>query len=117
MNKKLIIFAIIFTTLTSPLYALYNLSKVRLTFDGDKTKDTIRIISIDQRPFTLQISLSKWTQVDGNNILSITNDIIASPPILKLAPKQTQIIRLGLRKPITTQTELAYRLVITQLDN
>ena len=39
-----------------------------------------------------------WSQQDGRDVLSPTNEVLVSPPIATIAPDKEQIIRVGLRR-------------------
>jgi fimbrial chaperone protein len=44
-----------------------------------------------------------------------TGDILAVPPVFEIAAGAEQVIRLALRRPLTSGTEQAYRLLITEV--
>jgi fimbrial chaperone protein len=66
-------------------------------------------------PIHGQLRLYAWTQRDGDNVLTPTEALIASPPIVRIEPGERQIVRLvhvG-RKP--THKEQSYRLLVDEL--
>jgi len=54
-----------------------------------------------------------WTQVDGRDVYTPTNNVIVSPPIFTIAPGATQLVRVGLRTPASSPQ--AYRLVVEEV--
>jgi fimbrial chaperone protein len=65
------------------------------------------------RPVTLQLQPMDWTQ-DGNaNALARSETLIASPPFLRIAPRERQIVRVLADKTARRETE--YRLMVSEL--
>lgn len=64
----------------------------------------------------LQADINSWTQkADGTDELVLTEDMILSPPIIKLAPKARQVVRLALLKPADASRQLTYRLIVREV--
>ena len=63
----------------------------------------------------MQMEISRWTQPENQDHLEPTQDLLATPPIFSLEPGQSQIVRIGLRRPPDRQRELAYRLFAQEL--
>lgn len=66
-------------------------------------------------PVRVQIRLFRWVQVDGKDRLEPTRDVVASPPMLKVAPGMdytVRIVRLA-KRPVAG--EESYRLLVDQL--
>jgi len=66
-------------------------------------------------PVNAQIRVFRWSQVDGQEKLEPTNDVVASPPAVTLAPKTnyvTRIVRVA-KRPISGEEN--YRLLVDQL--
>ena len=59
----------------------------------------------------------RWSQVNGEEKLEPTNDVIASPPSILLKPNGTHIVRVVRVSKTPTATEESYRLLIDQLPN
>jgi fimbrial chaperone protein len=64
----------------------------------------------------LQADLHTWTQKsDGRDELVLTDDLILSPPILKLAPKARQVVRLARLIPPDMSRQLTYRFILREV--
>ncbi len=63
---------------------------------------------------SIQIRAYAWTQPDGNDQLTPTDSIVASPPIATIAPGATQTIRLVLRRA-SEEREDTYRILLDQI--
>lgn len=64
----------------------------------------------------LQADLNAWSQkTDGADELIPTEDLILSPPIIKLAPGARQVVRLALLKPADASRQLIYRMIMREV--
>jgi fimbrial chaperone protein len=63
----------------------------------------------------VQLETSSWTQHDGQDALTSTTDILATPPIITIPPGGSRIIRVGLRRPPDPQHEMTYRLFLREV--
>lgn len=80
---------------------------------GATAKITLR--NSGSAPFSVQVRVFKWSQVNGEERLDPTNEVVASPPILKLAPVTDYAVRIvrTTRNPIAP--EESYRLLVDEL--
>lgn len=62
----------------------------------------------------IQVRAFVWTQVDGKEQLTPSDDILASPPLATIAPGAIQVVRLVLRKPVPDR-ESTYRILLDQI--
>ncbi len=63
---------------------------------------------------TVQIRAFAWSQKGGDDPLADTNAILLSPPITKIAPGESQVVRIILRQTPKDQ-EATYRILIDQI--
>ncbi len=66
-------------------------------------------------PTLVQLEASRWSQADGQEVLTASNEVLATPPIFTIPAGGAQIIRVGLRRAPDVQTELTYRLVLREV--
>ena len=71
--------------------------------------------NVTNKIISFEAKIQTWSMKDGETILSDTRDILVNPNTFQLPPGATQIIRIGLRKK-PSDTELTYRLIVTQLN-
>jgi fimbrial chaperone protein len=67
------------------------------------------------KPLDAQVRIFKWTQVDGADSLTPTDDVAASPPIASLRPNTDYTVRVvrTIKEPVVK--EESYRLLIDEL--
>ncbi len=62
-----------------------------------------------------QIRIFKWIQKNGKDKLVHTTDVVASPPLVRISPDTTSIVRVIRTSKTPFEGEEAYRLIIDQL--
>lgn len=95
--------------------ASYNVDKVKVFLSANQFIDTLKLTNNSAKPVDIQSQVMSWTQPDGKEVYAPTTDIIVSPPIMKIIPKHTQLMRVGWRAPTALQTEKAYRLFLEEI--
>lgn len=66
-------------------------------------------------PIHGQLRLYAWTQRNGDNVLTPTDALIASPPIVRIEPGEQQIVRLVHLAHKPERSEQSYRLLVDEL--
>lgn len=106
-------------SLCSSSYASdFSVAPVYLTFDGKNRIQTLNIINKDSKPVTLRMQIMNWQQEGNNDIFStVSHDLVTSPPIVIVPAKQTQLLRVALRRAISPKQakELSYRLIVQEM--
>jgi fimbrial chaperone protein len=73
---------------------------------------TVTIANHDPDLHTFQITPYSWSQVDGQDKLTPTTDLLVSPPIFTLISEGEQVVRFALRNPAPVAGELAFRIAL-----
>jgi fimbrial chaperone protein len=76
---------------------------------------TLNLRNRGDKPLEGQIRVFRWTQVNGEDKLETTYDVVASPPQVSLRPNTNYVVRIvrTTKEPVTT--EETYRLLIDEL--
>ncbi len=76
---------------------------------------TLKLRNEGTKPIDAQIRIFRWTQVNGADQLTPTDDVAASPPAASLRPSTEYTVRIvrTSKEPVTS--EEAYRLLIDEL--
>lgn len=118
-----IAFAIFLTTAglffgaVAPVWAgIFSVTPVRIYMTPRDRAVAMTVANEGDTNVVLQADLNAWTQLpDGTEQLIPTEDLILSPPIIKLAPNTRQVIRLGLLKPADASRQLTYRMIMREV--
>ena len=70
-----------------------------------------------ERPLEAQIRVFRWTQVDGEERLVPTTDVVASPPLVSIQPKADYTVRIVRVTKTPIVGEESYRLLVDELPN
>ena len=95
--------------------ATLQVSPVRITISADGRAGIVRLQNDSDTPTLVQVEALTWDESDDPSNVARTDEILAVPPVFELAPDASQVIRLAVRRPVTSGTEVAYRLLITEV--
>ena len=76
---------------------------------------TITVLDGEQKPLQIQIRVMRWTQQNGQDSLTPTQDVVASPPFVTLQPSQRYLVRLVRTATAAPTGEESYRVLIDEL--
>ena len=95
---------------------VFSVSPVRLYMLPKDRAIAITLTNEGDTAVALQADINTWTQKpDGTDELVLTEDLILSPPIIKLLPKARQVVRLARLNPADASRQLTYRLIIREV--
>jgi fimbrial chaperone protein len=81
------------------------------------TTATVTARNGESRPLAAQIRVFRWTQVDGQDRLDPTEDVVASPPVVTINGGADYVVRLERTAGREIAGEEAYRVVVDELPN
>lgn len=94
----------------------FSVSPVRIHMTSRERVVAVSIANEGETEVALQADVSTWSQsADGTDELVPTEDLILAPPIIRLAPKARQVVRLALLRPADPQRQLTYRLIVREV--
>ena len=94
----------------------FSVTPVRIYMGLRDRAVAITITNEGDTPIALQADINVWSQKsDGTDELVLTEDMVLSPPIIKLAPQARQVVRLALLKPADASRQLTYRLIVREI--
>ena len=93
----------------------FTISPIRLDLSS-ATRSAALTVRNDEQEALVQAQVMVWEQVDGDDRLTPTHDLIVSPAVFTLPPKGSQLVRVALRSPPAgTTRELTYRLILQEV--
>ncbi|HAL38804.1 MAG TPA: molecular chaperone [Polaromonas sp.] len=101
---------------TAASAGVFSVTPVRLYMTPRDRAIAVTLTNEGDSAVVLQADINSWSQKpDGTDELVLTEDLILAPPIIKLAPKARQVVRLALLKPADASKQLTYRMIIREV--
>jgi fimbrial chaperone protein len=95
---------------------VFSVTPVRIFMTPKDRAVAVTLTNEGEQAVALQAELNVWSQSpDGTDVLMPTEDLVLSPPIIKLAPKVRQVVRLASLKPADASRQLTYRLIVREI--
>jgi len=91
------------------------ISPTTLDLSGLGSTTTCTVLNNGTVPTSSQIRLRSWYQAYGQDVLSATTSVVASPPFISLAPGARQIVRIANLATSPASSETCYRLLLNEL--
>jgi fimbrial chaperone protein len=99
---------------TSPALAgTLRVNPVLLELDAQRRSASLTITNEENVPVTIRAQALSWRQESGDNVQEQSSDLIVSPPVSTIAPRATQVVRIGQRRP--SRSPKAYRLIVEEV--
>jgi fimbrial chaperone protein len=76
---------------------------------------TLKLRNEGAKPLDAQIRIFRWTQADGADVLTPTDDVAASPPLASLRPSTDYTVRIVRTSKTPVDKEESYRLLVDEL--
>lgn len=95
---------------------VFTVTPVRIYMAPKDRAVAVTITNDGDSEIVLQADLHSWAQKpDGTDQLTLTEDLILSPPIIKLAPKAKQVVRLARLVPPDPKRQMTYRFILREV--
>ncbi|MYM70175.1 fimbria/pilus periplasmic chaperone [Pseudoduganella sp. FT55W] len=91
------------------------ISPVMINLRAGQGATGINMQNLGEAPVYGQVRVYQWEQKEGDDVLTPTQDVVASPPIIQIEPKSSQMIRLVRRSDQLPVSELCYRILIDEI--
>lgn len=95
---------------------VFSVTPVRIYMAPKDRAIAVTITNEGDEELVMQADLFLWKQKpDGQENLTLTEEMFLSPPIIKLAPKARQVVRLARLSNATITEELTYRMIVREV--
>ena len=95
--------------------ASIRVSPITLDFAAGRHAGVLTLTNRGDHPASVQLRVVRWTEVDGDDRLVPTDDVVASPPITTLPGGSDQLVRIVRVRPGAADGEEAYRVLVDEL--
>jgi len=93
----------------------FSISPIRVELGSAQRTAVLTVHNEEDTPVVVQATVLAWRQVDGEDQLDATRDLLVTPPVFTLAPKADQVLRVALRGQASAERELDYRLLLAEV--
>lgn len=94
----------------------FSVVPVRILVGPRERAVAVTLTNLGDTPIALNAELYDWKQgPDGIDQLTPTDDLVLAPPVIRLAPKRQQVVRLALLRAPDPQVQLAYRMIVREV--
>jgi len=103
--------------LVVPVWAgVFTVTPVRIYMSPKDRAIAVTITNEGDDELVMQADLYLWKQKPGGlDDLTLTEDMFLSPPIIKLAPKSRQVVRLARLSTAQPTEQLTYRMIVREI--
>jgi fimbrial chaperone protein len=108
-------FAALSLTAASAGAASLEVGPIRVALVGKERTATLTVRNSATTPVKIQVRTADWVQQDGQDQLTPSSALIASPPQFDLGPGATQTVRLVLEGVSQVSAERAWRVIVDEL--
>jgi fimbrial chaperone protein len=115
--RSIILLALVFVTTLPQTVVAASLQVSPVSFDLPATASATQLTlrNLGEESINVQIRVFRWSQEDGEEVLTPTTDLVVSPPAASLEPGQNHIVRLVRTSNQPVTGEESYRLLIDEL--
>ncbi len=112
--KNLACAALVLTAFGAARAASIEVAPVMVDFAPNRMFTTLTVTNHADDTTAVQLRAFTWSQTADDDILTPTGDMVVSPPIFQLGPREQQTIRVLLRRA-PGSTEATYRMLLDEL--
>lgn len=95
---------------------VFSVTPVRIYMTPKDRAVAVTVTNEGDSPIALQADVYQWKQAsDGTDELVLSEELILAPPIIKLAARSRQVVRLARLQPPDAGRQLTYRLILREL--
>ena len=95
---------------------VFSVTPVRIYMAPKDRAVAVTVNNEGDEELVMQADVYAWRQKPGGeDDLALTEDLILAPPIVKLAPRSRQVLRLAITGPRPTTEQLTYRLIVREV--
>jgi fimbrial chaperone protein len=95
---------------------VFSVTPVRINMSPRDRATAVTITNDGDEELVMQADIYAWRQKPGGeDDLTLSEDLILSPPILKLAPRSRQVVRLARVRTTDTGRQQFYRLIVREI--
>lgn len=113
---KTLLALLTFSFVASAWAGPFSVNPVRIYMTPKDKAVAVTIINEGDEELVMQADIYTWKQKpDGEDDLALSEDLLLSPPIIKLAGKSRQVVRLARLHPLQQAQQQTYRMILREI--
>jgi fimbrial chaperone protein len=95
---------------------VFSVTPVRIYLSPKDRATAVTVQNEGDDEIVMQADIYTWKQKpNGDEDLALSEDLVLSPPILKIGPHGRQVVRLAMVSPPKSERQLTYRLIVREI--
>jgi fimbrial chaperone protein len=95
---------------------LFSVTPVRIYMAPKDRAIAVTLTNDGDEELVMQADIYNWKQkANGEDDLTLSEDLFLSPPIIKMAPKSRQVVRLARLSQAMPSEQLTYRMIVREI--
>jgi fimbrial chaperone protein len=116
MNKRILTTLLVALLATGAKAGSFSVTPVRIFMVPKDRAVAVTLTNEGDTEIALQADIHVWGQKpDGTDQLDLTEDLVLSPPIIKLPARGRQVVRLALLRSPDANKQLTYRMIVKEV--
>jgi fimbrial chaperone protein len=95
--------------------ASFSISPVRIELSAQETTSAVTVTNTGDEPVSVQLRVFSWRQEANEDRLEPTRELVATPPVFSVPPGESQIVRVGFRRPPQGTAEVPFRAIFEEI--
>lgn len=115
--RILLLAGMLFATSAGAAPGGLSISPVRVNLEAHQHAAAVTVTNTSAEPRLVQVEPTQWSQPSGSDEYAPTRELVANPPLFRLAPGGSQVVRIGLARQVRADRaqEKAFRVFIQEL--
>ncbi|BCW88584.1 hypothetical protein sos41_17250 [Alphaproteobacteria bacterium SO-S41] len=113
--KFLAVLFLAFTTAGAATAASLRVAPVMIDLNPPQAASSLKVWNDGEEPINVQVRVFRWRQVNGEDVLEPTTDVVVSPPIARLMPGEENLVRVVRVSQTPIVGEESYRVLVDEL--
>ena len=93
----------------------FTIAPIRAELGAAHHSAALTLMNVEDQPVVVEVRAVTWSQIDGEEHLEDTHDLLVSPAVLQIPANGSQIVRVALRNAATEDHEITYRVVFDEI--
>lgn len=114
---RLIVVGLLGLLASLPATAGVQVSPTGLFLDKSQRVSVLTLTNRQTQSVHYQVQAYQWDQVEGEDRLEESRELLISPPIFSIEPGAKQTVRVAVRRAFPVDQEASYRVILRELPN